>query len=220
MEKRTAFILGALRGLGRAIADECLRRGMRTYEVSRHPDFDRETDDLEVEDLSLENFDDVGWMAERIIREQIPLDDFYWVAGTHLYGPAADVGINDAARLMAVNFTGGMRIALAALKRMQERGGRFIIVASTSGLQPRPNEAVYCASKYAQVGFTRSLMLETDPSRIKVCLFCPGGMDTGFLGNAPKPDNLLDTKKVATFILDTVSRATGHVDFGIPRGSL
>ena len=58
--------------------------------------------------------------------------------------------------------------------------------AISSRSPPRPAaaasrfEAVYCASKFAQVGFTRALDHELRPQGIRCTNVCPGGVATDF----------------------------------------
>jgi short-subunit dehydrogenase len=49
---------------------------------------------------------------------------------------------------------------------------------STSALEGRPGSSGYCASKWAAVGFTKSLRLEVESAGIKVLAIYPGGMKT------------------------------------------
>jgi len=49
-----------------------------------------------------------------------------------------------------------------------------------AGVYGFPGEAVYCATKFAQVGFAQALDKELRPHGIKVGLICPGGVKTEF----------------------------------------
>jgi len=59
-------------------------------------------------------------------------------------------------------------------------GGHSVNVASGAGLQGYPSEAIYCASKFAQVGLSQALDREFFERNIKVSLVCPGGVETHF----------------------------------------
>src|SRR2546421_12409865 len=62
-----------------------------------------------------------------------------------------------------------------------ERGtGTIITIASMAGVMGFAGEAVYCATKFAQVGFTQALDRELRPHGIKVGVVCPGGVKTEF----------------------------------------
>jgi len=51
-------------------------------------------------------------------------------------------------------------------------------VSSISGLRPTAGHAVYCATKYAIIGFSKCLALELGPVGIRVNVVAPGFIDT------------------------------------------
>ena len=82
-------------------------------------------------------------------------------------------------RLMAVNVLGTVFCSRAVLPSMRARGaGRIINIASSAGRKGYPNQSAYCASKHAQIGFTKVLALETHGAGIRVHVVNPGGVDT------------------------------------------
>lgn len=54
------------------------------------------------------------------------------------------------------------------------------MISSMAGIYGFPGQAVYCASKFSQVGFSQSLDKELRPFGIKVGTICPGGVKTEF----------------------------------------
>ena len=56
----------------------------------------------------------------------------------------------------------------------------MITLASEAGRRGLPYEAVYCASKFGQVGFTRALDHELREQGIRCTNVCPGGVATDF----------------------------------------
>uniref|UniRef100_W8C7D0 alcohol dehydrogenase n=1 Tax=Ceratitis capitata TaxID=7213 RepID=W8C7D0_CERCA len=90
---------------------------------------------------------------------------------------------------MNINLIGLINTTLEALplmdKNKQGRGGVIVNIASVLGLEPCPPAAVYCASKFGVVGFSRSL---GDPfyyehTGVAVVTFCPGLTDTPLKNN-------------------------------------
>jgi 3-oxoacyl-[acyl-carrier protein] reductase len=63
---------------------------------------------------------------------------------------------------------------------IQQREGLILMISSMAGVYGFPNQAVYCASKFAQVGFAQGLDKELRPHGIKVGTICPGGVKTEF----------------------------------------
>jgi NADP-dependent 3-hydroxy acid dehydrogenase YdfG len=63
---------------------------------------------------------------------------------------------------------------------LKRREGTVLMISSMAGIYGFAGEAVYCATKFAQVGFAQALDRELRPNGIKVGLICPGGVKTEF----------------------------------------
>jgi 3-oxoacyl-[acyl-carrier protein] reductase len=61
-----------------------------------------------------------------------------------------------------------------------QHSGTILMISSMAGLYGFAGEAVYCATKFAQVGFAQALDKELRPHGIKVGAICPGGVKTEF----------------------------------------
>jgi NADP-dependent 3-hydroxy acid dehydrogenase YdfG len=70
------------------------------------------------------------------------------------------------------------RHAVPVMIRQQE--GTVLILSSMAGKYGFAGEAVYCATKFAQVGFAQALDNELRNYGIKVGAICPGGVKTEF----------------------------------------
>jgi len=66
---------------------------------------------------------------------------------------------------------------------MKQRSGKIINMSSCSGKKPTLEEAAYCASKSAIIGFTRVTALEMGPYGINCNAICPGATDTDMVRN-------------------------------------
>jgi 3-oxoacyl-[acyl-carrier protein] reductase len=224
MRPRTV-ILGASRGLGKCIADQCAARGERTVEgassfINNDDDPDRETISCNLESPEhIESFLVVLGLSSE------PITRFFWVAGVHLQGPFADACDADVAHAVDINFRNPLPICIEIWHHMLDatrHPSTFTIISSTSGTRARQNEAVYAATKHAQVGLARSLGLEAKGTNIKVSLFMPGGMQTS-MWDPEKPEyaSFLDPSKVAARILQRIDEQTeSYYEEEIPRGSL
>ena len=86
---------------------------------------------------------------------------------------------------MNANMKSGFLFSRYAVPPMiAQKSGTMLFISSIAGLQGYAGEAVYCASKFAQVGFAQSLDAELRKHDIKVGTICPGGIKTEFaLGN-------------------------------------
>ena len=63
---------------------------------------------------------------------------------------------------------------------IRQKSGAVLMISSMAGIYGFAGEAVYCATKFAQVGFAQALDKELRPHGIKVGVICPGGVKTEF----------------------------------------
>jgi 3-oxoacyl-[acyl-carrier protein] reductase len=63
---------------------------------------------------------------------------------------------------------------------ISQRSGTILMISSMAGVYGFAGEAVYCATKFAQVGMAQALDKELRPHGIKVGAICPGGVKTEF----------------------------------------
>ena len=96
--------------------------------------------------------------------------------------PLANVTVAHIDRMLAVNVRGFLLVAREALPHLPE-GGRIINIASELAYLGRQGASVYCATKAAVLGLTRSWARELSP-RILVNAVAPGPTDTPLLGYA------------------------------------
>ncbi|KAJ5099568.1 hypothetical protein N7532_006569 [Penicillium argentinense] len=80
-------------------------------------------------------------------------------------------------KLMNTNLRGTFNICRVCLPHMQS-GSAIVNVSSVCGNYPVANFSVYCAAKYAVIGFSKSVALEVGPRGIRVNVVAPGYTDT------------------------------------------
>ncbi|MFV0296382.1 MAG: SDR family NAD(P)-dependent oxidoreductase [Hyphomicrobiaceae bacterium] len=82
-------------------------------------------------------------------------------------------------RVMGINALGPFLMMRAVLPHMKTQGGgRIVNMASVAGMYALPQRAIYCASKAAVVGMTRSVAYDLAPLGITVNAVCPGSIRT------------------------------------------
>jgi short-subunit dehydrogenase len=102
-------------------------------------------------------------------------------AGIGLYGPFLDTDPADLERLVRVNVLGTMHAIRTVGPGMAERRrGHIVIIGSIAGRLGAPFEAVYSATKFAQIGLSECLAVELSAYDIDVSTVNPGPVDTGF----------------------------------------
>ncbi len=103
----------------------------------------------------------------------------------------------------------------AAPAMVAQKSGTIITISSMAGIYGFAGEAVYCATKFAQVGFAQALDKELRPHGIKVGVICPGGVKTEFaLGKGRTEESvaasgMLEPEDVAQATLLACTQSTG-----------
>lgn len=93
-------------------------------------------------------------------------------------------------RTMAINALAPMQLAREVLPGMLERGGGHIVnIASAAGMVSNPGMSVYCASKWAVIGWSDSLRIEMERSAsgVRVTTVMPYFIDTGMFAGVHSP---------------------------------
>ncbi len=88
--------------------------------------------------------------------------------------------------VMAINFFSPVRLTLALLPELIERGGRIINLSSVAARLGPPAEAAYTASKAAITGWSESMLIDLADTDVKVHVVNPGVIDTELF---QMPDN-------------------------------
>jgi len=211
---KTAVITGASRGIGAAVARALHERGVNLALASRSGD------DLGLEG-ALAGPCDVRDPAalKRLCDEAAArfggIDILVANAGLGAYGLAHELSQEWVDEIIDVNLKGTVYAVRAALPHMLGREGDIVAVASVAGLRGLPHEAVYCASKFGQVGFIRSLDHELRERGIRATNVCPGGVATNFAleegrgrdpGLLPEMMTSEDVAEIVLFVLERPRR--------------
>lgn len=217
---KTAIITGAGKGVGRELSKKLLLQGANVIAVSRNEqdlvELDLETKEIQDSsetclipvsgDVSLE---ETAEKAMHIVKERFgKIDILVNNAGIGRYGLLDDLSIEDYDAMMNSNMRSTFLFTKAVLPYMkQHKYGHIVNVASVAGKKGLPNETVYCATKFAQIGFAQALDHEVRQFGIKVSSVCPGGINTNFaIGtgrslNDPSLEEFLDAEDVVKAIL-------------------
>jgi len=109
------------------------------------------------------------------------LDSVVANAGVGMYGGILDQTDEQLATMMDTNFAGTVWTVRAALPALLPAGGGdIVIVSSVAGYRGGADDAVYAATKHAQIGLAGSLDRELREQGVRVTLICPAGTATEF----------------------------------------
>ena len=213
---RVAFITGASAGIGAAVARSLSAEGVKLGLASRRGG------DLGLPDaLGIEcDVRDLG-QVEAAVAQTVDrfggLDIAVANAGVGSYHPFGDEPLEHLEEMIDVNLKGTIYAARAAIPHLVSSGeADLVTVASEAGRRGLPGEAVYCASKFGQVGLTRALDHELREHGVRCTNVCPGGVATDFAleeGYGRTPDvlpGMMSAEDVAEVVMFCITRPRGH----------
>jgi len=129
-------------------------------------------------------------------------------AGAGNYKNLAETSAEEYDELMDTNVRSTFLFTRHAVPVMlRQRSGTILMLSSMAGVYGFGGEAVYCMTKFAQVGFAQALDRELRESGIKVGAICPGGVKTEFAigkGRTEKgvaTSGMLEPEDVAAVVL-------------------
>jgi short-subunit dehydrogenase len=187
--EKTCIITGSSSGIGLALAKELLRRGAAVYMSGWR---ESNSENLLTTANLLQQYAGRTFARELDVRDEAAVQEY--IAGIAELGPIdylfANAGIGFKQpfiradrtvweNLLNVNLYGIVHCVQAVVPIMLRQGhGHIINTGSVAGIVPVPYQTVYCATKYATVGFSESLRYELEPYNIKVTVICPGNVAT------------------------------------------
>jgi len=222
LKGRVAVVTGASRGIGRAASLALADAGVNIVATARTAD---ELNSL-VEECELRGVEAVAVPADATVPEDVAsvkaaaLETFDRVdilvnnAGVAKYGPLESNTVEDYDWMMDTNMKSTFLFTHAFVPGMvAQKSGNLIIVSSQAGVAGFPNEAVYCATKHAQVGFANAMDGELRPHNVKVSVIAPGGVGTSFAFGTGRHegmeelDDMLDAEDIAEAIVFAASQS-------------
>jgi short-subunit dehydrogenase len=129
--------------------------------------------------------------------------------------PVAELEPDEVEAVMRVNFFAPMRLTLALLPRMLERGSGMIVnVSSVGGRLGIIHETAYCASKFALCGWSEAMAVDLHGTGVTVKLIEPGPVDTEIWDQPGSEEPLYQGPKVAADeVADGIIAALGSDRF-------
>ena len=224
LTNKVALITGASAGIGQATARALAKEGAQLVITARREERLQQLV-AEIGSLGSRAIHVVGDAStEDTAREVVSramstfgrIDILINNTGIGNYKNLVDTSANDYDEMMDVNVRSTFLFTRHVVPVMlQQRQGTILIVSSMAGVYGFPGQAVYCASKFAQVGFAQGLDKELRPHGIKVGTICPGGVKTEFaLGKGRTEQSvanseMLEADDVAQAILFACTQPAG-----------
>jgi len=178
-EGKRVWLVGASSGIGAALANELARRGARLALSARGADKLRA---LAIDNALLLPCDVTDTVSLASARKALlaawrGVDLVIYLAGDYAPMRAADFELDTAEKIVAVNFTGAMRLAATVLPDLHPGGG-IAFVASVAGYRGLPKALAYGPGKAALIHFAECLQLDLAPQGIGAWVINPGFVAT------------------------------------------
>jgi len=213
---RVVIVTGASSGIGRVTAREFARRGAIVVAVARREDDLRELV-AECEPHSPRSHYIAGDLGERAFAERVVdataerfgrVDVLVNNAAITKHKQISHVSVEEAERVMDVNFRACLWTTFAAIPVMLRAGGGFLVnVSSFAGWVVPPRETVYGASKAAMSAFTAGLWNDLQGSGIHAALVIPGAIDTEIWDKEDEPVVFRGRKAPPELVCDAIFEA-------------
>lgn len=214
LNNKKAIITGGGRGLGKATAIAFAKEGIDVAITGRNEAV-LKTTVSEIEALGVKatyavfdvgNYDDVKPGIKTIIDTLGGVDILVNNAGICYVGSFNDMPVEEWSTMIQTNVMGMYYVTKEVLPHLiAQNEGDIINISSTAGLNGNPNISGYCASKFAVIGMSESLMKEVRKNNIRVNTLTPSTIETDMtlgLGMMEKgSENILQPEDFAELIV-------------------
>lgn len=218
IEGTTVLVTGGASGLGRSLGARFLEAGAGELIVWDVDEEALETTTTELtaaghrvtgELVDVADPDAAASAAAALRRRGVRVGVLVNNAGIVVGKPFADQTPAEIERTMRINALAPMQVTRALLPDLCAGGGHVVNIASAAGLVSNPGMSVYCASKWAMIGWSDSLRLELERAGagVRVTTVTPYYIDTGMFAGVRSPVlPILRTDIVARRIVRAVER--------------
>jgi len=224
LRNKNVLITGASGGLGSALAVEYAKEGCNLILTGRNYDKLQwvkkeilKASNVQIECLqaALDNEAAVYNLINKTKQTVGQVDILVNCAGVFPIQSITDMTLEKYRECMDINLTAPFILIKEFSKEMIEnQWGQIINIASSSAYGGSPNTSIYCASKHALLGLSRSLHKELKSHNIRVLCVSPGSIQTEMGRDVEKLgqhyDTFIDPQELASYVVFN-SRLDGHM---------
>jgi len=215
---KNCLITGATGGLGKEIAKEFAKNGCNLFLTGRNNDklnslkneLENSVNEIKIdfEDADLSDDGEIQKLIEKVKNTFVNIDILVNCAGVFPVKLLSDSTVEDFENCFSVNVKAAFVLCKEFSQGMiSKKWGRIINIASSSAYAGFKNTSIYCSSKHALLGLSRSLHSELKEYNVRTFCVSPGSIKTP-MGKSVIGQNyetFLNPNEIAELIVRLVS---------------
>jgi len=218
LKTKNVLLTGASGGIGESLALELARSGCNLFLTGRNEEKLRllknnilsTKEDVRVyyKSCDLEKEDDLKSLVSNIRDTIRSVDILINCAGVFIVKPICETTVEDYEKCFNVNVKAPFFLSKVFSKDMiEKKWGRIVNIGSSSSYNGYKETSLYCASKHALLGISRSLYDELKSYNIKTFCFSPGSVKTKMGKKVKNQDfsTFIEPEELSKYITLTIS---------------
>lgn len=188
--QKSAFVTGASKGIGYAVAQALVGAGYAVTVTSRNEqEITQSANSLGASArgvvCDVKDHQAVQDAVDAHVKAFGGLDVLFVNAGVGHFASVTDLTVEQWRDVIDTNLSGAFYTVKAAIPALKEKGGYIFTLSSLAGKNPFAGGAAYNASKFGLNGLSEVLMLDLRQHDIKVTQIMPGSVATFFNDHTP-----------------------------------
>ena len=218
LQGKNCLITGSTGGLGKEIAREFAKNGCNLFLTAQNKEklnllkneleLNQNSIKIDFEAVDLSSTHQIQKLVERTKNSFSHIDILVNCAGIFPVKPLSDSMIDDFDKCFDINIKSAFILCKEFSKEMvSKKWGRIVNIGSSSSYNGFKNTSIYCSSKHALLGLSRSLHDELKEHNIRTFCVSPGSIKTS-MGKrviGQNYDTFMDPKEIAEFIVYIIS---------------
>ena len=218
LQGKNCLITGSTGGLGKEIAKEFAKNGCNLFLTAQNKEklnllkneleLNQNSIKIDFEAVDLSSTHQIQKLVERTKNSFSHIDILVNCAGIFPVKPLSDSMIDDFDKCFDINIKSAFILCKEFSKEMvSKKWGRIVNIGSSSSYNGFKNTSIYCSSKHALLGLSRSLHDELKEHNIRTFCVSPGSIKTS-MGKrviGQNYDTFMDPKEIAEFIVYIIS---------------
>ena len=187
LQGKNCLITGSTGGLGKEIAKEFAKNGCNLFLTGRNieklnslkDELEKNQIKIDFQQADLSDTDEIQKLFEKVKSTFSSIDILVNCAGVFPVKLLSDSTIDDFEKCFSVNVKAAFLLCKEFSQGMiSKKWGRIVNIASSSAYAGFKNTSVYCSSKHALLGLSRSLHSELREHNVRIFCVSPGSIKT------------------------------------------